>query len=336
MQKQKTQKFISFLILSFFLTGLLVPSFVQAAGWDQTTIVGIKKSRTTQILDNFKDQEKTLLFENVPFSSDDEIGLFNAERKMNSLGDILKRIDSSKEQYKEQKRVVTREKFTLKRMIIELDTSISETEKSISDTEDLIAEKNREIAKYSEHIDELNMKIEENKASILRYLTYIYTKGDLVYDGAQNIDVLRSIILNDGDIGEIFNDIHYKSVLEMAGQNFIEVHRNLVKEYYYNKESLKKEKLMNVRLRGQLVAKNRDISAQKQYKEQLLEVTKWQEALFNQYIASKQEKKESIQERLASISEEYTSVFARLGNKYQCDVVGEGSGKIAATTASGY
>lgn len=193
---------------------------------------------------------------------------------MNSLNDILKRINSSKEQYKEQKRMVTREKFTLKRTIIELDTSIAETEKSIADTEELIAEKNREIAKYALHIEELNTKIDENKRSILRYLTYVYTKGDLVYDEAQNIDVLRSIILNDGDLGEIFNDIHYKSVLEMAGQNFIEAHRNLVKEYYYNKESLKKEKLTNIRLRGELVAKNRDISAQKQYKEQLLEVTK--------------------------------------------------------------
>lgn len=215
-----------------------------------------------------------LLFQNVPFSSSDELGLFNAERKMNSLNDILKRIGSSKEQYKEQKRMVTREKFTLKRTITDLDASIAETEKSIADTEDLIAEKNREIAKYALHIEELNAKIGENKAAILRYLTYIYTKGDLVYDGAQNIDVLRSIVLNDGDIGEIFNDIHYKSVLEIAGQNFIEVHRNLVKEYYYNKESLKKEKLANVRLRGELVTKNRDISAQKQYKEQLLEVTK--------------------------------------------------------------
>lgn len=193
---------------------------------------------------------------------------------MNSLNDILKRINSSKEQYKEQKREVTREKFTLKKTIRDLDSSIAETEKSIADTEELIAEKNREIAKYSMHIDELNAKIEENKASILRYLTYIYTKGDLIYDGTQNIDVLRSIILNDGNLGEIFNDIHYKSVLEMAGQNFIEVHRNLIKEYFYNKESLKKEKLLSVRLKRQLITKNNDISAQKKYKEQLLEVTK--------------------------------------------------------------
>lgn len=236
--------------------------------------MGIKKSQTTQILDNFKDQEQTLLFENVPFSSDDELGLFNAERKMNSLSDILKRINSSKEQYKNQKRVVTREKFTLRNTIRDLDASIAETEKSISDTQNLIAEKNRDITKYSSHIEELNTKIQENKTSILRYLTYIYIKGDLVYDDTQNIDVLRSIILNDGNIGDIFNDIHYKTVLEMAGQNFIEVHRSLIKEYYYNKESLKKEKIINVRLKTILLSKRQDISAQKAYKEQILEITK--------------------------------------------------------------
>ncbi len=267
-------KILTLVFISFFLIGQYIPSLVSAAESDPTTIVGIKKSRTTKILDNFKEKQDVLLFQNVPFSSDDELGLFNAERKMNSLNDILKRIDASKEQYKEQKRMVTREKFTLMKMIVDLDACIAETEKSITDTEELIAEKNREIAKYSMHIDELNAKIEENKAAILRYLTYIYTKGDLVYDETQNIDVIRSIILNDGNLGEIFNDIHYKSILETAGQNFIEEHRSLVKEYYYNKESLKKEKLANVRLRGELVAKNKDIAAQKQYKEQVLEITK--------------------------------------------------------------
>ncbi len=274
MQKQKIQKFLTLIFIPFFAISQYIPFLVSAAESDPTTIVGIKKSRTTKILDNFKEKQDVLLFQNVPFSSDDELGLFNAERKMNSLNDILKRIDASKEQYKEQKRMVTREKFTLKKMIADLDASIAETEKSITDTEELIAEKNREIAKYAMHIDELNAKIEENKASILRYLTYIYTKGDLVYDETQNIDVIRSIILNDGNLGEIFNDIHYKSILETAGQNFIEEHRNLVKEYYYYEESLKKEKLASVRLRGELVAKNKDIAAQKQYKEQVLEITK--------------------------------------------------------------
>ncbi len=274
MQKHTFQTILTTLILSVSCVQTCAPAFVYAAGSDPTTIVGIKKSRTSKILDNFKNQEKVLLFENVPFSSDDELGIFNAEKKMNSLNDVLKRLQSSKEQYKEQKQVVTREKITLKRTIAELDTSISETEQSIKDTEDRIAEKNREIAEYSLHIDELQQKIATNKESILKYLTYIYTKGDLIYDNAQNIDVMRSIILNDGNISDILNDIHYKSILEITGQNFIEQHRLLIKEYYYNKESLKKEKIEHLRLKNELITKNRDLLGQKEYKEQLLEVTK--------------------------------------------------------------
>jgi|GEM_PF-3714657 len=176
MQNQKIQQYITFISLVFLLAGQYAPAFVYAAGSDPTTIVGIKKSRTSKILDTFKDQEKVLLFENVPFSSDDELGIFNAERKMNSLSDILKRIQSSKQQYKEQKQIVTREKITLKRTISELDTSIGETEQSIKDTEDRISEKNREIAQYTQHIEELQQKIAVNKEAILRYLTYIYSK----------------------------------------------------------------------------------------------------------------------------------------------------------------
>lgn len=337
MQKQKISKFLTLLLLSFFLVSQYIPSFVHAMESDPTTVVGFKKSHTTRILDNFKEQEQILLFDNVPFSSDDELGLFNAERKMNSLNDVLKRIENSKEQYKEQKRIVTREKFTLKRTISNLDESIAETEKSIADTEDLIASKNREIATYVSNIEELQEKIASNKESILKYLSYIYTKGDLIYDGSQNIDVLRSIILNDGNLGDIFNDIHYKSILEMAGQNFIELHRSLVKEYYYNKETLKKEKIASVRLKGELVSKNRDITAQKAYKEQLLEVTKGQEALFNQYIASKQQSEEGIQGRLADLSENYAKIFTKLGDKYNCSVAVDGTGQtLSADTASGY
>ncbi|EKD44767.1 MAG: hypothetical protein ACD_71C00011G0001, partial [uncultured bacterium (gcode 4)] len=337
MQKHTFQTILTTLILSVSCVQTCAPAFVYAAGSDPTTIVGIKKSRTSKILDNFKNQEKVLLFENVPFSSDDELGIFNAEKKMNSLNDVLKRLQSSKEQYKEQKQVVTREKITLKRTIAELDTSISETEQSIKDTEDRIAEKNREIAEYSLHIDELQQKIATNKESILKYLTYIYTKGDLIYDNAQNIDVMRSIILNDGNISDILNDIHYKSILEITGQNFIEQHRLLIKEYYYNKESLKKEKIEHLRLKNELITKNRDLLGQKEYKEQLLEVTKWQEALFNQYIATKQQGEENIQNRIANISEDYTNIFAKLGDKYKCDVVGTGSVRaITENTASGY
>lgn len=43
-----------------------------------------------------------------------------------------------------------------------------------------------------------------------------------------------------------------------------------------------------------------------------------------------------MQGRLEAISEEYTNVFARLGDKYQCNVVGGGNGKTVVTSVTGY
>gem|GEM_PF-2315681 len=72
----------------------------------------------------------------------------------------------------------------------------------------------------------------------------------------------------------MLNDIHFKSLIEVSGQNLIEVHRDLVREHYYNKESLKKEKLELIRLKDELTSKNEDLISQKDYKKELLETTK--------------------------------------------------------------
>jgi hypothetical protein len=39
---------------------------------DTTSFVGIKKSRSSAIIDSFKDQQKELLFVNSPFTPDEE------------------------------------------------------------------------------------------------------------------------------------------------------------------------------------------------------------------------------------------------------------------------
>jgi len=147
--------------------------------------------------------------------------------------------------------------------------------------------------------------------------------------------VIRSIILNDGDLSEIMNDIHYKSVLQIAGQNFIERHRSLVKEYYYNKEALKREKMEFVRLKRELTAKNNELVAQKDYKTELLEVTRGQEALFNQYIAEKQKSEESLQSRIDLAEGQYMAIFEKLGAKYKCENIVPKTDSGSIDSASG-
>jgi hypothetical protein len=52
------------------------------------------------------------------------------------------------------------------------------------------------------------------------------------------------------------------------------LHRDLVKEYYFNKQEMKKEKIEALRLKSDLKTKNEDLIAQKAYKEDLLKITK--------------------------------------------------------------
>lgn len=307
------KKLLSISIISIFL---LENTLVYA---QDSNFLWMQKSRTAKILDNFNAQQQVLLFDNVPISSGEESNLFDSDSKISSLEQIVKRLEDSKEQIKEKKKNVTGKKISLKNTIRQIDSDIEDTQKEISDMEQEIVTKNQKIIDFSKKIQELDDKISENKKSILKYLSYIYSKGDLVYWDNENIDVIKSIILNDWNMSDIINDIHFKSLVELSGQNLIETHRDLIKEFYYNKEEVKKEKIENLRLKSQLVTKNNDLESQKSYKENLLEVTKWQEALFNRYIAAKQDKEDDVKTRIDSLSNDYLDVFNNIWNKYNCN-----------------
>ncbi|EKE27523.1 MAG: Peptidase family M23 [uncultured bacterium (gcode 4)] len=309
------------------LTSIFLFETVFAAAWaasgkdaDQSNFLWIKKSRSAQVLDNFKELQQVLLFENVPVSSEDENLIFNSDNKTKALESILKRVEERKDTLKERKKNVTRKKFDLKRALADLDSSIANTEQSIKDTENEISNKNRKIAELSSKIIELDEKIIQSKKTILNYLTYIYSKWEWMYSEDNNIDVVRSIVLNDGDIWDLLSDMHFKTLLELSGQNLVELHRDLVKEYYFNKEEAKREKLESIRLKNDLKVKNEELITQKEYKEQLLKITKWQEALFNKFILEKQQSENDIKNKLDNIETSYADIFNNIWNKYDCDL----------------
>ncbi len=285
----------------------------------QTNFLWMQKSKTAQILDNFNARQQVLLFENNPISSNEESSLFDSDSRVDSLKQIIKRLEDSKNQIKEKKKNISKKKITLKNTIRILDSDIENTQNEIKKIELDIADKNKKIIDFTAKIQDLDSKIMENKKSILKYLNYIYTKWDLVYSEDNDLDVVKSIILNDWNISDIINDIHFKTLIELSWQNLIETHRNLVKDYYYNKEEIKKEKVESLRLKSELLVKNKNLESQKAYKENLLEVTKWQEALFNRYIATKQEKEENIKTKIDSLNNEYYDIFNNIWNKYDCN-----------------
>ncbi len=183
---------------------------------DNVSFVGIKKSKTAQILDNFKKNEDKLLFENAPFNKEEEAYIFEGEQAINNLEEILRRVGESKDSLKQQKQEVTARKFTLEAMLTELEKTMSENEQKISESEEMIREKNRDIAETIRSISDLQDRIESNKQAILDYLSYIYSKSDLIYDEKNEVDVIRTLVLSDGNLSDILSDLHFKSLLEVT------------------------------------------------------------------------------------------------------------------------
>ncbi len=319
MRKQKTlQKiFAAFLAAVFAASG--EGSVFAAYDADSTSFVGIRKSSTAKILDDFKERQNETFFENAPFTVEEEFGMFDAERKMNGLEQVLKRLENTRNQFQERKLAVTQEKVTLRNTVKKLDESVEATMASIRRAEQEIIRNTREIAEYERKIVELKAKIAENRKAILEYLAYVYSRGDLMYSEGQDLDIVKSIILNDGNLSDILTDLHYKSLLQTAGQNFVEIRRSLVAEYYLESEKLKKHKVQALRLKRELRDRRTELQSQREYKERLLRVTQGQEALFNRFIMQKRDREKEISASLRSMQSEYDSVFEDVSSRTGCE-----------------
>lgn len=116
---------------------------------------------------------------------------------------MKQRIEDAKNSLKEQKLEVTTRKFTLTTMLADLDTNIATNEQGVADAEERIRDKNKTIADTIRNIAQLQDRIDANKEVILGYLSYLYSKGDMVYDGENQVDVIRTLVLSDGNLSDI-------------------------------------------------------------------------------------------------------------------------------------
>jgi len=139
-----------------------------------------------------------------------------------------------------------------------------------------------------------------------------------MYSDDAQLDIVKTILLNDGNLSDILSDMHYQSLLEQAGKNFIEIHRSLIKEYYYNTETLKSEKIDILRMKRILELRKTDLESQRKYKEQLLAITQGKEALFNRFIMEKKQKEDELNSRIAELENEYDGTFETIAAKFKC------------------
>lgn len=280
----------------------------------------IDTTTSGRILDNFKEGEYKILFETLPINQTGSEALLEHEYRMNGLEWLKNKITSMQETYEAKKSFATEKRTSLEQAIQAIDSAIQKTQDDILNSENSITDKQGKIQEYQVSSLQMKRKIFKNRAIIFSYLANIHSEGSLIYDDNDSIDMFQGLILSDSSTDTIVSDITYKSLVSQLGQKFVDEYKSLIKEYYRITLRTKEEISELQNLQTTLERQKTNLQNQKKEREKLLEITKWQEDLFQKYIESQTLAAEQVERAWQDASKAYSDSMEIILEKSGCDV----------------
>lgn len=282
---------------------------------------GLDADEAGKILENFKRQEKEMIFEsNSMFLDESDKSILNTYRRLNLYGAIGDKVQSKREYLESQNEKISSRVESLESSIAELDDDINTLVAEVNNINQQIVVTKEKIETNKETIVLLKNKIAENTEVLLDYMVYLYKKGEYVSSG-NDIDNLKSILLSWEPIDEVINDLYFKSIIQLTGQQLIEKHRKYISSLYIKKLDLQKSEDDLKALRKIGVLEKNILDDKRAAKQRLLEVTKWQEELYSQYIEEKLEVEKGLKVKELKEQIKLNNTKKQLLEKYNCEFV---------------
>ena len=267
------------IITSFVLLILLV--------WVTRIAFALTNKEKWIILSKYNDKEVEFIFKNdLNVNALDALDLFKSNNKINIYENVLKNVWDEKERLQKENLEIVKKiddlQFQLKSLSKDIKTLEDETKKINSN----IVKTTIEINKRWKSIEKAKKSIEKNSDILREYIAYIYKKWNLFLDNWK-LDNLKAILLSWEDLDQVINDIYFKELLSIAWKSLIEKHRKLVFELYIEKKNLESETTTLKKLRKSFIIKKKILNDKKNFKEKILDVSKWKESLYKKYIKDK-------------------------------------------------
>jgi murein DD-endopeptidase MepM/ murein hydrolase activator NlpD len=302
------RKILSTTLLTFFVISYLSPTVWSA----------IDTANSWRIIDRFKAQQEEILFNSTPVDITDANVLLEQEYKKNGLESLKDRLKTVQAAYQAKKDNITEIRVTLEVALTNLLDSIHSTEESIARANSSILEKRQKIQQLRSDGLILKAKIREHRTIILSYLANIYSEGNTILDETGNIDLIKWMILTDEDTDFSLSDITYKTLVAQMWQKFVNEYRDLVRSYYLSQIQTKNEEVQLQGLKSDLEYQNTMLLSKKAEREKLIEITKWQEDAYIEYIAGQQQAQAQVEELWKKANENYEKSLESLLTKYNC------------------
>jgi hypothetical protein len=145
---------------------------------------------------------------------------------------------------------------------------------------------------------------------------------------------LKSILLNDGDISDVINDLYYKSLIQVAGANIITEHRNLVKDLYIKKIQLQKDEKSLKSLRKSEIIERSILQDKQAFKERLLDASKGKQSEYEKFIQSKINLEKSVQIKAVQEKIKFKNIQNELLIQHGCKFVDISENSVELRTMS--
>ncbi len=308
------KKYISLIIISFFI----IDSVYASNSFLYT------KSIRWKIIEDFKEEQFKNIFHNDKnILLKDDLNFFETQNKIESLKNI--RLNASLQVSEDTSKinVVSERIASLKETIAELENQIKEVSEEITTLNRDIKTTIDTINTKKENIKKLNSEVQSTKKVLLDYIAHIYKKWNIMYDENNNVDSLKTVILNEWNISTILDDLNFSSVLEFTWQSILQEYRNLLKDLFVEKLALeeKNNSLKNIRL--QTIEKEKDLQTKKEFREKILNFSEEQFKTFSQDLEQSKNFENNITLKIIQNKIKLKNQKRLLLNKHNCDYIDE-------------
>ncbi len=301
------------------LTYIIVIAFIGKLCF--SIVFALTSSQAGKILDNFKRQEKEMIFESdMTLLDDSDKSILKTYRRLNIYEKIGDKVQSKREYLQKQNEKIMWRVDSLESSIKELESDINNLIAEVNSINERIITTKKEIETNKETIKLLKEKIKESTKILLEYIIYIYKKGEYV-SSDNNIDNIKSILLSWEKIDELVNDLYFKSIIQLTGQQLIEKHRKYISTLYVKKLDLQKSESDLKLLRKAGILEKNILDDKKASKERLLKITKGQENLYDKYIKEKLAMEKDLKVKELRERIKLNNTKKQLLEKYNCEFV---------------
>lgn len=286
-----------------------------------TAKAALTNEQKGMILDNFKDRQQELLFEtNVGDFESEDLKIFDTSNRMNIFWDIATKIEYERGTIEDKQVYELGKILSLQESLETLENDISTSTNNVNKINGKIIEIKNDIELNKKSLDLVRNKIEENRKILLKYLQYIYKKSNNIYID-DKFDNLKWILLNDETVSDMINDLYYKNIIQITGEQLIEKHKKLVAQMYTEKLELEKNEKDLKQLRKLEVIDRKILSDKKEFKERLLEVSQGKQALYEEFIDDKLELEKKVKLQAFKEKARFEKIQKDLLWKYDCEFV---------------